>query len=347
MSDQYESYQEKQEPNSFTAEQKSSGIQGLPVFIIVCAAAILFFAASFFCLNKAFPRKTNFNPGHIVWHSIMKHDYMAVLHITGVIEDNNETYNQKEAEFTIEELTEDSSNKALVLYIDSPGGLVYNTDEIYQRLLNYKSKGKKIYAYLGPIAASGGYYIACAADIITANRNSATGSIGVIAGTSIDLTEFLQKYGVKITTITAGENKNMMNFDAPLTEEQKQIAQSWAAEVYDQFVSIVSENRNLPESEVRSLADGRIYTASQAHKLHLIDSIDTFNNALDSFKADISDDNIDVRHIYIERSKKLTSTIFDSLIQAGILSLSKSLHKTLFAGGNYSHINQPVYMYRQ
>ena len=98
-------------------------------------------------------------------------------------------------------------------------------------LQDYKSTGKKVYAYLGSMAASGGYYIACASDKIFANRNTLTGSIGVIAGQFIDITEFLEDHGIHYETVHAGRNKNMGNYNEPLNEEQRQIMQSIADEL--------------------------------------------------------------------------------------------------------------------
>jgi len=211
-------------------------------------------------------------------------NYIAVLHIEGVIEDKNRTYNQSWLLSTIDDLKADEKNRAIMLYIDSPGGGVYQADEVYLALKNYRKTGKPLYAYMGPLAASGGYYIACAADTISANRNTLTGSIGVIAGQSLDLTGLMGKLGIKSDTITAGKNKNMMNFNAPFTDEQKAIMQSIADEAYDQFTGIVAENRKLPLAKVRQLADGRIYTAHQALENGLIDSICTWEEAVDQLE---------------------------------------------------------------
>ena len=105
---------------------------------------------------------------------------------------------------------------------------------------------KTLWAYLGSVAASGGYYIACSTENIIANRNTLTGSIGVIAGQSVDLSEFMTKHGIKMTTFTAGKNKNMLNIDQPVTPEQKEIMQSVADECYEQFTQIVADGRKLP-----------------------------------------------------------------------------------------------------
>ncbi|MCK9169426.1 MAG: signal peptide peptidase SppA [Treponema sp.] len=218
----------------------------------------------------------------------LKKQYIAALYIEGTIEDANKTYNQEWLLTTITALTDDENNKAILLYINSPGGGVYQSDEVYLALCDYKKAGKTVFAYMGPIAASGGYYIACAADKIYANRNTLTGSIGVIAGESIDATELLKKIGIKSETITAGKNKNMFNYNSPLTEEQRKIMQSVADEAYEQFTGIVAASRHMKITDVKKLADGRIYTAAQAQKNGLIDHIGSWNDALSNLSNRIS-----------------------------------------------------------
>jgi protease-4 len=123
------------------------------------------------------------------------------------------------------------------------------------------------------MAASGGYYISAAAERICANRNTWTGSIGVTMGTMVDLSAFLDNYGVKTETITSGRNKAMGGYFDPMTDEQRAIFQGLVDEAYDQFTDIVAEERGLDAAYVRELADGRIYTAAQALENGLIDNI--------------------------------------------------------------------------
>ncbi len=203
--------------------------------------------------------------------------YIARLDIKGTIQSANVNYNQAWLLKTIKCLTEDKANKGLIIFIDSPGGTVYEADEAYLALLDYKKSGKPVYAYFGSMAASGGYYIGCAADRIYANRNTITGSIGVVSGSSIDATALLDYIGIKATTIHAGKNKNMGNYNEPLTAEQEKVLQDMADECYEQFTGIVSESRHMSKSSVYKLADGRIYTANQALKNGLIDKVSTLD----------------------------------------------------------------------
>ncbi len=233
-------------------------------------------------------------------------DYIAVLHIVGVIQDKNKTYNQAWLLNTIDDLMDDSRNKAIMLYINSPGGGVYQADNVYLELEAYKKTGRPVYAYMGPLVASGGYYIACAAEHICANRNTLTGSIGVIAGQSMDATGLMDKIGIKSTTITSGRNKNMMNFNAPFTDEQKAIMQAIADTAYDQFTGIVADSRKMPIDTVTELADGRLYTARQAESNGLIDEICTWEQAIDSLISDKKlDENCSIEHYRYEEKTSL------------------------------------------
>ena len=273
-------------PSSFKKKNRA----GLFVLIVLC---VLFL---FFSVKKTtlFSDNNLLSP-HV---AISTAPHIAVLHIEGVIEELNDTYDQVWLINTIRSLKESSQNKGILLYIDSPGGGVYESDEVYLELMDYKTSGKPVWAYLGPMAASGGYYIASAADHITANRNTLTGSIGVIAGESVDLSELMEKYGIRITTFTAGANKNMLNINSPVTPEHAQIMQSIADEAYEQFVGIVAESRNKTTEEIKELADGRIYTAQQALKNGLIDSIHTFDQCMYEITAYIEDDTVEFINYY-------------------------------------------------
>lgn len=181
----------------------------------------------------------------------------------------------------IDELIADPDNRGLIVFVDSPGGGVYESDELYLKLKEYKeTTGRPVYSVMGSMAASGGYYISAAADKIIANRNTWTGSIGVTIGTIYDISGLLEKYGVKTQTITAGRNKAMGSFVEPMTDEQAAIFQSLVDDAYEQFTGIVSEEREIDIEKVKDIADGRVYTAKQAKELGLVDSIGTFDDAL-------------------------------------------------------------------
>lgn len=224
---------------------------------------------------------------------------IAVLQVEGEISSgggsffSSNSYNHSWTLDKLDMLMNSSNNKGLILVVNTPGGGVYESDQLYLKLKQYKEiTNRPIYVYMAQMAASGGYYISMAADKIYANRMTDTGSIGVIMSV-VDTTEFEKKIGIKTENIVSGRNKAMGN---PLTSEQRQILQSMVDEMYDIFVSIVSENRKMDINKVKELADGRIYTANQAKELGLIDAIGDFNDTVNDFKKtyDLEDCSITV-----------------------------------------------------
>ncbi|MCR5763532.1 MAG: signal peptide peptidase SppA [Treponema sp.] len=216
--------------------------------------------------------------------------YIAKLFITGVIAETGNSYDQKWLLSTIEDLKNDEKNMGIILFINSPGGSVYETDEVYLALMDYK-KNKPVYAYFASMAASGGYYMSCAADYIMANRNTLCGCIGVLCGQFTDLTGLMDKYGIKSETIHAGKNKNMGNYNEPVTDEQRAIMQSIADECYDQFTNIVADARGLSKAKTVELSDGRLYTAKQALDNRLIDSIGSWDELVEAMKRNEFENN--------------------------------------------------------
>lgn len=215
---------------------------------------------------------------------------IAKIYIEGIIEKKNANYNQEWLLKTIKSITDSKKYAAIVVYISSPGGSVYESDEVYLVLKKFQKKTKRpVYAYFASLAASGGYYIGCSAKKIFANRNTLTGSIGVISGRFVDLSVLMKRYGIKSETIHTGKNKTMGSVSEPATKEQKAIMQSISDECYEQFTSLVAENRNIPIANVKKLADGRIYTAKQAKELGLVDEILTFDECVESISKEISD----------------------------------------------------------
>lgn len=242
-----------------------------------------------------------------------KKEYIAALYIEGTIDVANNSYNQKWLMNNISRIKKDPNNAGIALYINSPGGAVYQADEVYRALQDYKTTGRKIFVYQGPMAASGGYYISCAGNTIYANRNTMTGSIGVICGQTMDLTGLFEKLGIKSTTIHSGKNKNMLNYNEPVTEEQIAIMQSICDECYEQFVSIVVTQRKMELDHGYELADGRIYTAKQALKQGLIDKIDTWENMLEDFAEDIDKPGIPVKTFRYERKQNMVELMMGKI----------------------------------
>jgi protease-4 len=177
----------------------------------------------------------------------------------------------------LERAQEDRSVKAIVLRVNSPGGSVVASDEIYQKMLEME---KPVVVSMGEVAASGGYYISAPADVIMANPATLTGSIGVIAQMT-NLEELMDKIGVEVVVIKSGIHKDEGSPFREMTEEEKAIWQAIIGETYDQFVAIVAEGRDLPEDKVREIADGRVYTGKQAMELGLVDELGNLPEAID------------------------------------------------------------------
>jgi protease-4 len=169
--------------------------------------------------------------------------------------------------------------KAIILRIDSPGGGVASSQEVYEEVKRLRAGGKLVVASLGSVAASGGYYVACVADRVFANAGTLTGSIGVIVQLA-NAEELLRKVGVASTVITSGPFKDSGNPTRPLRPEERQLFQALVDDVYQQFVEAVSQGRQMSPEEVRRLADGRIYTGRQAKELRLIDELGSFQDAI-------------------------------------------------------------------
>ncbi|MDH4163741.1 MAG: signal peptide peptidase SppA [Nitrospirota bacterium] len=172
----------------------------------------------------------------------------------------------------ISEYSEDSSIKAIIVRVDSPGGGVVASQEIYNALLNARKEGKKVVISMGSVAASGGYYIAAAADKIVANPGTLTGSIGVKMEFA-NMEKLLEKIGVKGMVIKAGEYKDVGSPFRDMTEYEKKLLQWVIDDVHAQFIEAVAKGRNLPEADVRAIADGRIFTGRQALQLKLVDHL--------------------------------------------------------------------------
>jgi len=184
-------------------------------------------------------------------------------------------YSEQMAKILKRVKTEDNI-KALVLRVDSPGGSVVGSNEIYEALLQID---KPIVVSMGEMAASGGYYISCAADRIMVNPGTLTGSIGVIAQMP-NVQGLMEKLGVEVNVIKSGKLKDEGSPFRPMTEEEKAIWQTIIDESYAQFVSIVATGRNLPEDKVRQIADGRVYTGLQAVELGLADETGNLADAI-------------------------------------------------------------------
>jgi protease-4 len=200
-------------------------------------------------------------------------DKIAIVEIQGIIAQSSGIIE------AIHEHVEDDDVKAIILRIDSPGGGVGPSQEIHREILKVKEK-KKIVTSMGSVAASGGYYIACASDLIVANPGTITGSIGVIMEFT-NIEELFKKIGVKGVVVKSGELKDIGSPFREMTPDEKRIIQEVIDNVHQQFIKAVAEGRKLDRSKVTQIADGRIMTGEQAKQLGLVDQMGNLEDAID------------------------------------------------------------------
>ncbi|TAJ10092.1 MAG: signal peptide peptidase SppA [Nitrospirae bacterium] len=201
-------------------------------------------------------------------------DRVALIRVEGVILDAQQTVGD------LKKYAESPSVKAIVLRIDSPGGGVVPSQEIYDAVKRIRSKNNKaVVASMGTVAASGGYYIAAATDRIMANPGTLTGSIGVI----MELANFeglLKKIGVESVVVKSGEHKDIGSPFRKMKEDDRLILQAVMDDVHNQFIEAVAEGRSLDVREVRTLADGRVFTGRQAKAAKLVDELGDLDDAI-------------------------------------------------------------------
>jgi len=169
--------------------------------------------------------------------------------------------------------------RAVVLRINSPGGVVGPTQELFRSVQRLREAGKPVVASLGAVAASGGYYVAAATDSIYANPGTLTGSIGVIMQMA-NLENLMKKVGVDYVVIKAGQFKDVGNISRPMTAEERRVLQSLLDDVHRQFIDAVAEGRKLDRGRVVSFADGRVFSGAQAKALGMVDELGGLEEAI-------------------------------------------------------------------
>ena len=206
-------------------------------------------------------------------------DRVAIISIKGVIVNPLPTVRK------IERLRKDRSVKALVIRVDSPGGSVGASQEIYRAIERFRAEGKPVVVSMGNIAASGGYYVSAPADYIFANPGTITGSIGVIIQ-HVAYKELMEKIGVKATAIKTGKFKDTLNPFRELTPEEKEYLKETINEAYEQFLEAILRYRSkkISEERLREVADGRVFTGERAKELGLVDELGGIEDAIEKAK---------------------------------------------------------------
>ena len=205
---------------------------------------------------------------------------IGIVEITGLITDSQYTINQ------VKKFRQDKRIRGIILRIDSPGGAVGPSQEIYDEVLKTRESGKTIYASMGALAASGGYYIASAAEKIFANPGTLTGSIGVIMAFS-NAKGLMEKIGLQPEIVKAGEYKDIGSPARAMTQKERNLLQSVVTDVHQQFIEAVASGRDISVAEVTKIADGRILTGRQAYSLNLVDQLGGLQVSIDQLAHEV------------------------------------------------------------
>jgi protease-4 len=198
---------------------------------------------------------------------------IGLVEVKGMILDSKETVRH------LRHFLKKDDIKAVVLRVDSPGGVVAPSQEIYEEVRKFAAK-KKIIVSMGSLAASGGYYISAPATLIYANPGTITASIGVLIKLS-NIEALMDKIGIKSTVVKTGKFKDAGSPVRELTAEDRAMFQSVIDSTHNQFIRAVAAGRKLPEDEVRRIADGRVLSGEQALELKLVDRLGTLQDAIE------------------------------------------------------------------
>lgn len=201
-------------------------------------------------------------------------DRVAVIEIEGPILSSSETVR------LFKKYRKDERVKAIVLRVESPGGGVVASQEIYEEVKKTRASKVPVVVSMGALAASGGYYISCAADRIVANPGTLTGSIGVISQ-FMRIDSLLNRIGIEATTIKSGKLKDAGNPFRRMTQDDKSYFQGLMDQIHRQFIAVVERERGIDHDSLMEYADGRVFTGEEAMAVGLIDTIGTFEDAVE------------------------------------------------------------------
>ncbi|MEJ2724176.1 MAG: signal peptide peptidase SppA [Deltaproteobacteria bacterium] len=249
--------------------------------------------------------------------SLSRHDRIGVIPIEGPITESQQIVKQ------LVDFKKDDRVKAIILRVNSPGGGVAPSQEIY-REVRKTIPTKRVIVSMGSVAASGGYYIASAADKIVANPGTLTGSIGVIME-FLQLEDLLKKLGIGMEVVKSGEFKDIGSPHRPMSEREKELIQNLIFEIQRQFVEAVAQGRKISAEEVQEVADGRILSGAQAKELGLVDRLGNFEDAVDLAKT-IAGIKGEVALVY---PKRTGASLWDLIFHDASLALYKAVRNIL------------------
>lgn len=254
-------------------------------------------------------------------------DKIAIVELKGEILNSEEIVRQ------FKKYRDDHSVKGILFRVDSPGGGVVASQEIYHEVKKTRDAGKPVVVSMGALAASGGYYVSCGANKIVANAGTLTGSIGVISQ-FMEVDTLLRKIGVGFTTIKSGKFKDVGNPYRGMTADDQKYFQQLMDDVHRQFISVVEKERRLDHDTVLAYADGRVFTGEQAVSIGLVDTVGTYEDALHitAHLAGIHGEPAVMREH--ERARSLFDTIFGETKIPDLFGMNEKL------------LNQSILQYR-
>lgn len=273
--------------------------------------------------------KINYVDMHKYTHAPKAHEKtvkskIAVVYASGSIEGgegDDQTIGSESISKAIREARLDSNVKAIVLRVNSPGGSALASDVIWREMVLAK-KVKPVVVSMGDVAASGGYYIACAADAILAHPNTITGSIGVFGVFPNVKNLFENKFGINVDTVNTNKHSDIMSPYRPVAKEEGEVIQKWIENVYSDFIAKVGEGRNLSVAEVDSIGQGRVWSGIDAKKIGLVDEFGGIRDAivLAAEKAKLDEYNILELPKEKDALEEILSDVFDQdeMVKAGL-----------------------------
>ncbi|MDD5361625.1 MAG: signal peptide peptidase SppA [Ignavibacteria bacterium] len=311
-----------------TNGKSNSGKWFWGIFIGLVVLSLMFVGIAFFVLALSISGTGNKNFEYVTSGS--GKGKIAVVELDFTIIDPTSIVRQ------FKQYREDKSIKAIVLHVNSPGGGVSASQEMYEEVKKTRDAGKPVIVSFGSIAASGGYYVACGGSLIVANPGSMTGSIGVIAA-FMNFKDLADKLGVKETIIKSGKLKDSGNPFREMNKEDMEYFQEIIDNAYEQFLDVVSTERKIDKDELRTIANGRVFTGKQAKDLKLVDSLGTFEDAIRiaGVIAKIDGEPSIVR-------EKCKRNIFEFFVQG----LSGNQLKDIKEEINAEFVNKPVLQYK-
>lgn len=280
------------------------------IAILLLGAIFLFFIAMVYTISGIMGRPAGLSVGKKV----------GIIEVTGVIAASREIIEQ------LIDFRDDAAIKAIILRVDSPGGGVGPSQEIYEEVRKTVDI-KPVVVSVGSVAASGGYYIAVPAQRILANPGSITGSIGVIMEFT-NFQELLQKIGLRSDVVKSGEHKDIGSPIRPMSDADRQILQAMIDDVHTQFIEAVADGRKMDPDAVRALADGRIFTGRQAMAAGLVDEMGNLQDAI-KVAGELAGIEGDPKVVYPPKAKP---GILEYLIQETVSQLRHGLQEQSSAG---------------